>query len=291
MSECVKVIVRCRPMNSKEKALSCAKIIGIDPNILQVSITKPRILGSDLAAGKTAPDKPPSDPSEYEPKRFTFDGVYDDDSTQSEVYEDTAYPLLTSVFDGYNGTIFAYGQTGCGKTFTMEGVRHIPDLRGIIPTTFAQVFSLISSSHQPGRQCLVRASYIEIYNEEVRDLTADNPKQRCEVKEDKDKGVYIKGLSNLEVKSEAELEAVMAKGNSNRTVGATLMNADSSRSHSIFCITVEVSEPDPVKGGDEVKIRQGKLNLVDRSTTHHTHSTSPYHCWSLRSMRCWYERR
>ena len=157
----------------------------------------------------------------------------------------------------------ADGQTGCGKTFTMEGVRGVPELRGIIPTTFAQVFSLIDQNAAPGKQFLVRASYIEIYNEEVRDLTADNPKARCEVKEDKDKGVYIKGLANNEVKCEADLEAVMAKGNSNRTVGATLMNADSSRSHSIFCITVECSEPDTVKGGDEVKIKQGKLNLVD----------------------------
>ena len=135
----------------------------------------------------------------------------------------------------------------------------MPELRGIIPTTFAQVFSLIDSHAAPGKQFLVRASYLEIYNEEVRDLTADNPKARCEVKEDKDRGVYIKGLANCEVKCEADLEAVMAKGNSNRTVGATLMNADSSRSHSIFCITVECSEPDTVKGGDEVKIRQGKL--------------------------------
>ena len=263
MSECVKVIVRCRPMNSKEKGLHCAKIITIDQNILQVGITKPRVLGSDLHSGKAAPAPPSSDATDFEPKRFTFDGVYDDDSTQSEVYEDTAYPLLTSVFDGYNGTIFAYGQTGCGKTFTMEGVRSVPELRGIIPTTFSQVFSLISSSSAPGKQFLVRASYIEIYNEEVRDLTSDNPKARCEVKEDKDKGVYIKGLSNTEVKSEEALEAVMNRGNANRTVGATLMNADSSRSHSIFCITVECSEPDAVKGGDEVKIRQGKLNLVD----------------------------
>ena len=145
----------------------------------------------------------------------------------------------------------------------MEGVRGVPELRGIIPTTFGQVFSLIDSNAAPGKRFLVRASYLEIYNEEVRDLTADNPKARCEVKEDKDKGVYIKGLANNEVRSEADLEAVMAKGNSNRTVGATLMNADSSRSHSIFCITVECSEPDTVKGGDEVRIKQGKLNLVD----------------------------
>ena len=259
----MKVIVRCRPMNGKEKALSCAKIISVDQSVLQVGIQRPRVLGSELQQGKKEPDKTQADSSDYEPKRFTFDGVYDDDSTQAEVYADTASPLLHSVFEGYNGTIFAYGQTGCGKTFTMEGVRSVPELRGIIPTTFSQVFGLIASGGGGGRQFLVRASYIEIYNEEVRDLTSDNPKLRCEVKEDKDRGVYIKGLQQREVKSEEELEAVMAKGNSNRTVGATLMNADSSRSHSIFCITVECSEPDTVKGGDEVKIRQGKLNLVD----------------------------
>ena len=103
----MKVIVRCRPMNSKEKALSCAKILTIDQQLLQVGITKPRILGSEVAAGKTISEKPTGDASEFEPKRFTFDGVYDDDSTQKEVYEDTAFPLLQSVFEGYNGTIFA----------------------------------------------------------------------------------------------------------------------------------------------------------------------------------------
>ena len=105
--ECVKVIVRCRPMNSKEKALSCAKILTIDQQLLQVGISKPKLLGSELAAGKTASEKSQGDASEYEPKRFTFDGVYDDDSNQKEVYEDTALPLLQSVFEGYNGTIFA----------------------------------------------------------------------------------------------------------------------------------------------------------------------------------------
>ena len=98
-------------MNGKEKGLSCAKILTIDQQLLQVGITKPKILGSELAAGKNASEKSLGDASEYEPKRFTFDGVYDDDSTQKEVYEDTAYPLLQSVFEGYNGTIFACHST------------------------------------------------------------------------------------------------------------------------------------------------------------------------------------
>ena len=114
----MKVIVRCRPMNGKEKGLSCAKILNIDQQLLQVGISKPKILGSELAAGKKVSERPLGDASEYEAKRFTFDGVYDDDSTQKEVYEDTAYPLLQSVFEGYNGTIFA-----C-QTHTPHTARH-----------------------------------------------------------------------------------------------------------------------------------------------------------------------
>ena len=276
MSECVKVVVRCRPMNSKERGLSCNKIVSIDPTTLQVEITKPRILGSEQAAAQQnsgrGTDKSVAanaatngDGGDFEPKAFTFDGVFDDDSTQQAVYEQTAHSLVQSVSEGYNGTIFAYGQTGCGKTFTMEGVRNTTDplLKGIIPNTFEQMFNLVSTNPNPRRTYLIRASYLEIYNEEVRDLCSDDPKKRCEIKEDKDSGVYVKGLINQEVTNVYQLQAVMDRGNSNRTVGATLMNADSSRSHSLFTITIECSEPDTVKGGDEMKIKAGKLNLVD----------------------------
>jgi len=242
--ECVKVVVRCRPANAREKALNSQKIVKIDRRTLAVSLVK----GSE------------------EPKTFTYDNVYDDDSRQKDVYDETAYPLVKSVMEGYNGTIFAYGQTGCGKSFTMEGKREGPsqpdDMRGIIPRTFDQIFEAINTDKEGGKKkFLVAISYVEIYNEEVRDLLSDNPKGKMDVKEDPEKGVFIKGLAQPEVTSVAQIDALMLKGNSQRSIGATAMNATSSRSHSLFTVRIETSTK--VDGSDEEHIKAGKLNLVD----------------------------
>lgn len=253
-SECVRVSVRCRPMNTSERQRGCQKIVVVDHQRMAIEIKKP-----DVKKDSTLVD------SESD-RQFTFDSVFDDNSLQSEVYEHTAYDLVKQVMQGYNGTIFAYGQTGCGKTFTMEGVRNTtdPELKGIIPTTFQQIFTSINTENNMNvrKQFLVRTSYIEIYNEEVRDLLSDNPKQRLDVKEDSDKGIYVKNLIQVTVDSIEQIEELMFKGNNNRSVGATLMNADSSRSHSLFTITIETCEPAEVAGAKD-KIRVGKLNLVD----------------------------
>lgn len=192
------------------------------------------------------------------PRTFTFDHVFDSDSTQQEVYTSCARPLVDSVLGGYNGTIFAYGQTGTGKTHSMEGDRNNPQLRGIIPNAFEQIFSHIKHAGA-GAQYLVRASYLEIYNEEIWDLLS--PKApKLEIKERTDTGVYVKDLSTHVIKDVEEAYKLMAIGNQNRSTAATNMNARSSRSHSIFTITVECAEP----GTDgESHIRVGKLNLVD----------------------------
>ena len=160
--------------------------------------------------------------------------------------------------DGFNGTIFAYGQTGTGKTFTMEGVRSSKELRGVIPNSFDHIFTHISRSTD--EQYLVRAQYLEIYQEEIRDLLHKDQSKRFELKESPDKGVYVKDLSAFITKNETEIEHVMNVGNQNRSVGATNMNEHSSRSHAIFIITIECSQ---VYADGETHIRVGKLNLVD----------------------------
>ncbi|KAJ3324199.1 Kinesin-like protein kif3a [Blyttiomyces sp. JEL0837] len=193
------------------------------------------------------------------PKTFTFDSVFDWNSRQIDVYNTTARPIVESVLNGYNGTIFAYGQTGTGKTFSMEGVRDVPDLRGIIPNSFEHIFSHIKLS-SINTQYLVRASYLEIYNEDILDLL--NPKAgKLELKERADTGVYVKDLRGFVIKDVDEMDRLMSFGNKNRSVGATEMNARSSRSHSIFTITVEASEKNTTTGEDH--IRAGKLHLVD----------------------------
>ncbi len=139
----------------------------------------------------------------------------------------------------------------------MEGVRSEPDLRGIIPNAFEHIFSHIRASN--GVNFLVRASYLEIYNEDIRDLLV--PKSsKLDVKERPDVGVYVKDLSSFVIKDVEEMDKLMAFGNKNRSVGATLMNEHSSRSHSIFTITIEAAE----KGEDgEERLRMGKLHLID----------------------------
>ncbi|KAL7748910.1 hypothetical protein RI367_005824 [Sorochytrium milnesiophthora] len=197
----------------------------------------------------------PSDP----PKSFTFDSVWDDSTQQRDFYIKTARPIVECVLNGYNGTIFAYGQTGTGKTFSMEGVRDSPDLRGIIPNSFDHIFSHIQLAGTNTR-FLVRASYLEIYNEEIRDLLNANAGQKLDVKEHPETGVYVKDLTSFVVKNSEEMDKLMAVGNRNRSVGFTEMNARSSRSHSIFTITVEMSEE--TQDGS-ASIRMGKLHLVD----------------------------
>uniref|UniRef100_A0A8C0JHM0 Kinesin-like protein n=1 Tax=Canis lupus dingo TaxID=286419 RepID=A0A8C0JHM0_CANLU len=245
----VKVVVRCRPLNEREKSMCYKQAVSVDEMRGTITVHK-------------------TDSSNEPPKTFTFDTVFGPESKQLDVYNLTARPIIDSVLEGYNGTIFAYGQTGTGKTFTMEGVRAVPELRGIIPNSFAHIFGHIAKAEGDTRSTstrkayifLVRVSYLEIYNEEVRDLLGKDQTQRLEVKERPDVGVYIKDLSAYVVNNADDMDRIMTLGHKNRSVGATNMNEHSSRSHAIFTITIECSE----KGVDgNMHVRMGKLHLVD----------------------------
>ena len=238
--ESVKVVVRCRPLNAKEieQGHECCVNMFSDRGLIELR----------------NPNLGPTDPI----KTFTFDAVYDRNSKQLDLYAETFAPLVDSVLDGFNGTIFAYGQTGTGKTYTMEGIKNDAENRGVIPNSFEHIFSHIAKSEN--QLYLVKASYLEIYMEDVRDLLAKDQTKALELKERPDTGVYVKDLSTFVCKSISEIEHVMNVGNQNRSVGCTNMNEHSSRSHAIFIITVECSEQD--KSG-ESHIRVGKLNLVD----------------------------
>ncbi|XP_036725919.1 kinesin-like protein KIF17 isoform X2 [Balaenoptera musculus] len=238
-SESVKVVVRCRPMNQREWELNCQPVVTVDSARGQCFIQNPG-----------AVDQPP--------KQFTFDGAYYMDHFTEQIYNEIAYPLVEGVTEGYNGTIFAYGQTGSGKSFTMQGLPDPPCQRGIIPRAFEHIFESVQCAENT--KFLVRASYLEIYNEDVRDLLGTDTKQKLELKEHPEKGAYVKGLSMHTVHSVAQCERVMETGWKNRSVGYTLMNKDSSRSHSIFTISIEIYAVDE-RGKDH--LRAGKLNLVD----------------------------
>ncbi|XP_019522260.1 PREDICTED: kinesin-like protein KIF17 isoform X3 [Hipposideros armiger] len=238
-SESVKVVVRCRPMNRRERDLNCQPVVTVDSARGQCFIQNPR-----------AADEPP--------KQFTFDGAYYMDHVTEQIYNEIAYLLVEGVTEGYNATIFAYGQTGSGKSFTMQGLLDPPSQRGIIPRAFEHIFESVQCAENT--KFLVRASYLEIYNEDIRDLLGADTKQKLELKEHPEKGVHVKGLSMHTVHSVAQCEHIMEMGWKNRSVGYTLMNKDSSRSHSIFTISIEIYAVDE-RGKDH--LRAGKLNLVD----------------------------
>lgn len=238
MSEAIKVVVKCRPMNRREKDLQCTQVLEVDPSIGQCSIKN--------AKERDAP-----------PKTFTFDGAYGGNATNEQLYGDVAFPLVEGVTEGYNGTVFAYGQTGGGKTFTMQGVTEPAEQRGLIPRAFDHIFDTVAVAEQT--RYLIHASFLEIYNEEVRDLLADDTKAHLELRERPDSEVFVKDLSLHPVSNVRTCEQIMNKGWKNRATGSTLMNAVSSRSHSIFTIHLERCD-DPTTGS---KIRASKLNLVD----------------------------
>ena len=237
-TEAVRVMVRCRVMNAKEKTQGCKVVVSVDRGRKEIGI---------------------SDPADPENKKmFTFDDVFPMEITQKAIYSSSAFGIVENVISGYNGTIFAYGQTGCGKTYSMMGNPKSETLKGIIPRTFSQIMNVISS--KPQLEFLVRVSFLEIYNENIKDLLGDTEK-KLDVKEDKDKGIYVQDLSMTPCKSVDDMLTVMFKGDQNRSVGATAMNQDSSRSHSIFTIYIEVGEK--LEASSETKFRAGKLNLVD----------------------------
>jgi kinesin family protein 5 len=159
------------------------------------------------------------------------------------------------VLEGFNGTIFAYGQTSSGKTHTMQGVIDNPEQEGIIPRMIHQVFNHILNSASD-IEYIVKVSMIEIYMEKIKDLIDVN-RVNLNVREEKSKGIYIEDLSEHYVISEEEVIELMKVGSENRSVGTTNMNAHSSRSHSIFIMTIHQNNL------KDLSAKTGKLYLVD----------------------------
>jgi len=229
-------------MAQKEKDAGHKSIIEVDQKRCEVTINNPKT--HKVADSNT--------------RQFTFDAVYGAKSTQEELYEENFRSLVDNVLNGFNGTIFAYGQTGTGKTFTMEGVRSDESLKGVIPRSFDHIFKHISRTKD--EQYLIRASYLEIYQEEIRDLLSKDQTKRLQLKERPDTGVQVKDLLSYVVKSVSEIEHVLTVGNQNRSVGPTNMNEHSSRSHAIFAINIDCSSKNQL-GEDHIRV--GRLNMVD----------------------------
>jgi kinesin family protein 5 len=230
----VQVVCRVRPFNQKEIEKGVRSCLDFHPDKKGISVS----LGEGSA------------------NRFEFDRVFDMKSQQREVYDTAARPIIDSVLEGFNGTIFAYGQTSSGKTHTMQGP-NIDDveLQGIIPRMVRTVFNRIATSSE-NMEFSVKVSMCEIYNERIRDLF-DPTKDNLKIHEEKTKGVYIQDITERWCVDETEVYSLMRFGNGNRSITATNMNAESSRSHSLFVLTLQMQNT------DDGSIKTGKLYLVD----------------------------
>ena len=226
-SEALKVVARCRPLSRKEEAAGHEQILTMDVKLGQVTLRNPRAALGEL------------------PKTFTFDAVYDASSKQADLYDETVRPLVDSVLQGFNGTVFAYGQTGTGKTYTMQGTWVEPEQRGVIPNAFEHIFTHISRSQN--QQYLVRASYLEIYQEEIRDLLSKEPGKRLELKENPETGVYIKDLSSFVTKNVKEIEHPQGAASS-RAPGSLYIYIYSLRKPNPACTCPGLQAPCPCPG-------------------------------------------
>nr|XP_035934971.1 kinesin-like protein KIF11 isoform X1 [Halichoerus grypus] len=247
----IQVVVRCRPFNLAERKANAHSVVDCDHVRKEVSVRTGGL--ADKSSRKT----------------YTFDMVFGASTKQIDVYRSVVCPILDEVIMGYNCTIFAYGQTGTGKTFTMEGERSPNEeytweedpLAGIIPRTLHQIFEKLTDN---GTEFSVKVSLLEIYNEELFDLLnpSSDVSERLQMFDDprNKRGVIIKGLEEITVHNKDEVYQILEKGAAKRTTAATLMNAYSSRSHSVFSVTIHMKET-TIDGEELVKI--GKLNLVD----------------------------
>ncbi|XP_059743701.1 centromere-associated protein E isoform X1 [Bos taurus] len=191
-------------------------------------------------------------------KSFNFDRVFHSNETTKNVYEEIAVPIIDSAIQGYNGTIFAYGQTASGKTYTMMGSQ---EYLGVIPRAIHDIFQKIKKF--PDREFLLRVSYMEIYNETITDLLCDTQKMKpLIIREDFNRNVYVADLTEEVVYTSEMALKWITKGEKNRHYGITKMNQRSSRSHTIFRMILESREKgEPSNFEGSVKVSH--LNLVD----------------------------
>ncbi|KAK1408457.1 hypothetical protein QVD17_40247 [Tagetes erecta] len=253
----VQVLLRCRPFSNEELKNNAPQVVKCDEYQREVAV-------SQSIAGKQID------------RVFTFDKVFGPTARQKDLYEQAVIPIVNEVLEGFNCTIFAYGQTGTGKTYTMEGEckrsksgpnGELPPEAGVIPRSVKQIFDMLEGQNA---EYSVKVTFLELYNEEITDLLApeeiskvvveDKQKKLLPLMEDGKGGVLVRGLEEEIVTSANEIFTLLERGSAKRRTAETLLNKQSSRSHSLFSITIHIKESTPE--GEEL-IKCGKLNLVD----------------------------
>ncbi|XP_057497269.1 kinesin-like protein KIN-5C [Actinidia eriantha] len=253
----VQVLLRCRPFSEEELRNNAPQVVTCNEYQREVAV-------SQSIAGK------------HIDRVFIFDKVFGPSAQQRDLYDQAVVPIVNEVLEGFNCTIFAYGQTGTGKTYTMEGEckrsksgpnGELPPEAGVIPRAVKQIFDTLESQNA---EYSVKVTFLELYNEEITDLLApeeiskvaleDRQKKQLPLMEDGKGGVLVRGLEEEIVTSANEIFTLLERGSSKRRTAETLLNKQSSRSHSLFSITIHIKEATPE--GEEL-IKCGKLNLVD----------------------------
>ncbi|XP_054756101.2 chromosome-associated kinesin KIF4-like [Lytechinus pictus] len=228
----VRVAIRSRPLISKEVAEGCQVCVSFTPGEPQV------VLGKD--------------------KAFTFDYAFRAEDPQEMVYKKVVSRLVDGLFKGYNATVLAYGQTGSGKTYAMGNAYNMTDeiKMGVIPRVIQHLFRVIEEKQD--MEVMLKVSYLEIYNEDIHDLLSKDKKESLAIREDIDGGIRVSGLSEVTVTSAGDMFRCLEKGSVGRTTGSTAMNLQSSRSHAIFTIYVQLKKKDSSES-----CCHAKFHLVD----------------------------
>ncbi|CAM4704605.1 kinesin-like protein KIF18B [Caretta caretta] len=257
----VAVAVRVRPQNQQEREGSRHAVVQvISDSMLVFDPEEPRLSGVFTGfRGHDAPKRKGKD------LKFVFDQVFGESATQEEVFQHTTKEILDGVLNGYNCSVFAYGATGAGKTYTMLGSEKSP---GIMYLTMVELYKRIEARKEE-KSCEVLISYQEVYNEQIHDLL--EPKGPLAIREDPEKGVVVQGLSFHQPKSAEQLLEMLASGNRNRTQHPTDANATSSRSHAVFQIFVK--QQDRVVGITQ-DLQVAKMSLIDLAGSERASTTN-----------------
>ncbi|XP_046540529.1 kinesin-like protein KIF18A isoform X2 [Equus quagga] len=258
----MKVVVRVRPENTKEKAAGLHKVVHVvDKHIL---VFDPKQEEIHFFHGKKITNR---DITKRQNKdlKFVFDAVFDETSTQLEVFEHTTKPILQSFLNGYNCTVLAYGATGAGKTYTMLGSAAEP---GVMYLTMLHLYKSMDEI-KGEKVCSIAVSYLEVYNEQIRDLLVNSGP--LAVREDAQKGVVVQGLTLHQPKSSEEILQLLDNGNKNRTQHPTDMNASSSRSHAVFQIYLRQQDK---TASISQNVRIAKMSLIDLAGSERASTTS-----------------
>ncbi|KAK8563665.1 hypothetical protein V6N12_035808 [Hibiscus sabdariffa] len=248
----VQVLLRCRPLSEDERRTNVPRVISCNELKREVTVLQ-------NVANKQVD------------RVFTFDKVFGPKAQQRTIYDQAIAPIVNEVLDGFNCTVFAYGQTGTGKTYTMEGgMRNkggdLPAEAGVIPRAVRQIFDTLEAQNA---DYSMKVTFLELYNEEITDLLApdenprygeDRQRKPISLMEDGKGCVIVRGLEEEAVYTANEIYTLLERGAAKRHTADTLLNKRSSRSHSVFSITVHIKES---AVGDEELIKCGKLNLVD----------------------------